>query len=251
MITWLYPLIMLVAIAAGAWLLRTSQRGLELATHDKIAIGVGAFCGAMIGAKLPFALSDWEGLRSGTVWFSNGKTIVCGMVGAYGGVELAKWICGIRVKTGDTFAVPAAVAVAIGRLSCFAAGCCFGTPTTLPWGVHFPLADGGQLARHPTQLYESAFHLTIAWLMTVLRQHEIWRGQLVKFYIISYLAYRWLTEFVRPEPSLWLGMTGYQWFAVAVIPIFGWLWWRDAKRTPIDERQQLPPNWPPTSPPAP
>ncbi len=225
---WLYPLIMLVAVTVGALLLRVSQRELSLKASDKIAIGLGAFCGAMIGAKLPFALTDWDGLRSGAVWFSNGKTIVCGMVGAYFGVELAKWISDIRIKTGDSFAVPAAVAVAIGRLSCFAAGCCFGTPTALPWGVRFQLADGGLFARHPTQIYESIFHLVIAWLMAALRQQGIWRGQLVKFYIISYLAYRWLTEFIRPEPKMWLAFTGYQWFALAVMPVFAWLWWRDA-----------------------
>lgn len=230
MTTWLYPLIMLAAVAVGALLLRGSQRELSLKSSDKIAIGLGAFCGAMLGAKLPFALMDWDGLRSGAVWFSNGKTIVCGMVGAYVGVELAKWICEIRIKTGDSFAVPAAVAVAIGRLSCFVAGCCYGTPTTLPWGVRFQLADGGLVARHPTQLYESMFHLLIAILMAVLRQQGIWHGQLVKFYIINYLVYRWLTEFIRPEPKMWFTLTGYQWFAIGAIPIFAWLWWRDSRQ---------------------
>lgn len=230
MINWLYPIIMLAAVTVGALLLRFSQRDLTLRSTDKIAIGLGAFCGAMIGAKLPFALTDWEGLRSGTVWFSNGKTIMCGMVGAYFGVELAKWICETRVKTGDSFAVPAAVAVAIGRLSCFVAGCCYGTPTNLPWGVRFQLADGGQLARHPTQIYESLFHLLIALLMAALRENGIWRGQLIKFYIISYLAYRWLTEFIRPEPQLWLNLTGYQWFSMVFIPVFAWLWWHDARK---------------------
>ena len=228
--TWLYPLIMLLALTMGALLLRLSQRDLALKASDKIAIGLGAFCGAMIGAKLPFALTDWDGLRSGAVWFSNGKTIVSGMVGAYFGVELAKWICGIRIKTGDSFAVPAAVAVAIGRLSCFVAGCCYGTPTTLPWGVRFQLADGGLVARHPTQIYESIFHLVLALLMAVLRQQGIWRGQLVKFYIICYLIYRWLTEFIRPETQLWFAFTGYQWFAIGTVPIFAWLWWRDSRQ---------------------
>jgi phosphatidylglycerol---prolipoprotein diacylglyceryl transferase len=196
--------------------------------EQKIAIAIGAFCGAMIGAKLPFALTDWEGLRSGVVWFSNGKTIVCGMVGAYLGVEVAKWIYQIRTKTGDSFAIPAAVAVAIGRLSCLTAGCCYGSPTTMPWGIRFLVADGGLVPRHPTQLYEFAFHLAMAIVMTIGQRQAIWRGQWVKFYIIAYLVYRWLTEFIRPEPVAWLGMTFYQWFAVVFVPVFAFLWWRDA-----------------------
>lgn len=226
-LSWSYPLIMLLALAAGWQLLRRSQTKIQLSAQHKLAIGIGAFCGAMLGAKLPFALADWEGLRSGAVWFANGKTIMTGIVGAYFGVELTKWIYQIRVKTGDSFAVPTAVAVAIGRLSCFVAGCCHGTPTNLPWGVRFQLADGGQTLRHPTQLYESLFHLTLALIMVSLQRKMIWRGQLVKFYILSYLGYRWLTEFIRPEPELWSGLTGYQWFAMAVAPIFALLWWHD------------------------
>lgn len=229
-----YPLIMLAAIGTGAWLLRRSQSDLRLSAHDKWPIGIAAFCGAMLGAKLPFALSDWEALRSGAAWFSNGKTILCGMVGAYFAVELTKWIYGIRIKTGDTFAVPAAAAVAIGRLSCFAAGCCYGTPTELPWGVRFQLADGGAVPRHPTQLYESAFHLSLALLMLWLGSRGMWRGQLMKFYILAYLVYRFATEFIRPEPTLWAGLTAYQWFALAVAPVFAFLWRRDAQRDTVD-----------------
>ncbi len=101
---WSYPLIMLASVVVGGWLLSRSQGGIPLQPAEKIALGIGAFCGAMIGAKLPFALYDWEGLRDGTVWFSNGKTIVCGLVGAYIGVEITKWIYRIRVRTGDSFA---------------------------------------------------------------------------------------------------------------------------------------------------
>jgi hypothetical protein len=92
--------------------------GLGLTPRQRLGIGLGAFCGGMIVAKLPFVLADWEGQVDGRAWFDNGKTIVFGLVGGYFGVELAKWALGIRVKTGDGFAVPVA-AVAIGRPACF------------------------------------------------------------------------------------------------------------------------------------
>lgn len=229
-IGWFYPLIMLAALASGWWLLRRQQSDMPLLPWQKFAIGIGAFCGAMFGAKLPFALSDWESLRSGAAWFSNGKTIVCGMVGAYAGVELVKWIYRIRVKTGDSFAVPMSVAVGIGRLSCFVAGCCYGTPTQLPWGVRFPAVD--QLPRHPTQLYESLFHLTMAGLLACLQRQGWFRGQLVKLYIMAYLVYRLASEFIRPEPQLLGGLTAYQWFALAALPCFALLWWNDVHGAP-------------------
>jgi phosphatidylglycerol:prolipoprotein diacylglycerol transferase len=222
-----YALVMLAAMVACSLLLRRSQAKLPLVWWQKLGLGIGGFCGAMIGAKLPFALADWDGLASGATWLADGKTIMCGIVGGYFGVELAKWTLDIRIKTGDTFAVPVAVAVAIGRIACFVGGCCYGAATSLPWGMRFARA-GDALTRHPTQLYEAGFHLAMAALLFDLQRQGRFRGQLIKLYILCYLAYRFLTEFIRPEPDVLWGLTAYQWAALALAPVFVYLWWRDA-----------------------
>lgn len=227
MVNPIYMLIMSAAILTGVVIARRTQAGLPLSPREKFFIGLGAFCGAMIGAKLPFVLSDWDGLVSGAAWFASGKTILLGLVGGYFGVELAKWLLGVRVKTGDSFAVPVAAAVGIGRLGCFHAGCCYGTPTDLPWGVVFPAVDA--LPRHPTQLYESAFHVAAAGVLYWLWRRRLFSGQLIKLYILSYLIYRFFTELIRPEARLTGGLTGYQWAALVLVPLFAWLWWRDAR----------------------
>jgi phosphatidylglycerol:prolipoprotein diacylglycerol transferase len=182
----------------------------------------------MIGAKLPFVFSDWNEFLSGASWFASGKTILCGLVGGYFGVEIAKWCLDLKLKTGDSFAVPVAAAVAVGRLGCFYGGCCYGTPTALPWGVVFPTVD--QVARHPTQLYEFAFHVACAVVLAALRRDGIFRGQLIKLYIIAYAVYRFATEFIRPEERIWGDLTGYQLASAAIIGLFAFLWRRDAKR---------------------
>jgi phosphatidylglycerol:prolipoprotein diacylglycerol transferase len=227
----IYILIMAAAVLMGIVLSRWTQSALPLTRQEKFFIGLGGFCGAMIGAKLPFVLADWDGFLSGAAWFSNGKTILCGLVGGYFGVELAKWMLGVRTKTGDAFAVPVAAAVGIGRLGCFHAGCCFGTPTSLPWGVVFPNVDS--LPRHPTQLYEAAFHLTAAAVLCWFLRRRMFRGQLIKLYILSYLVYRFLTEFIRPEARFAGGLTGYQWAALVLAFLFVGLWIRDANRMQI------------------
>jgi phosphatidylglycerol:prolipoprotein diacylglycerol transferase len=220
---------MITAIAVGATLSRRTQRGLQLAPYEKIGIALGAYCGAMIGAKLPFVFSDWQGLLSGAAWFSDGKTILCGLVGGYFGVEVAKWSLQIQTKTGDSFAVPVAVAVSIGRLGCFSAGCCYGTPTTVPWAVVFSQVD--QLPRHPTQLYESAFHFGFAMVLAWCYRRGFFPGQLIKLYIIGYALYRFASEFIRPEARQWYGLTGYQLASALLVVLFGWLWWRDVRQS--------------------
>ena len=217
---WTYAAIMASAIAAGFFISRHTQGRLSLGRLERFGIGMGAFCGGMIGAKLPFVLTDFNGLLSGRAWLDDGKTIMFGLVGGYFGVELAKWALGIRIKTGDSFAVPVAVAVGIGRLGCFSAGCCYGTVTSLPWGIDF----GDGLVRHPAQIYETAFHLTAAVALAVMLRYRMCRGQLIKLYFIMYFVFRFFTEFIRPEPKLWLDLTGYQWSAMAFVPLFVALW---------------------------
>ncbi len=50
------------------------------------------------------------------------------------------------------------------------------------------------------------------------------RGQLIKLYFIMYFVFRFFTEFIRPEPKFWLDLTGYQWSAMAFVPLFVALW---------------------------
>jgi phosphatidylglycerol:prolipoprotein diacylglycerol transferase len=228
-----YSLVMLAALVTCSLLLRRTQARLPLAGWEKLGIGLGAFCGAMIGAKLPFVFMSEVGFWDGRAWLADGKTIMCGIVGGYFGVELAKWILQVQVKTGDTFAVPVAIAVGIGRIACFIGGCCFGTPTNLPWGVHFSRVDSDPaVLRHPTQIYEAIFHFALAAMLFALQREGKYRGNLIKLYILCYLAYRFISEFIRPEARLLAGLTGYQWAAVGLAPIFIWLWWRDARLQP-------------------
>jgi phosphatidylglycerol---prolipoprotein diacylglyceryl transferase len=228
---------MLLAVGTGFLLSRREQRRLPIEPWQKVGIAIGAACGGILGGKLPFVIvdavfGDAGGLVSGTAWFADGKTITFGLVGGYLGVELAKWALDVRVKTGDAFAVPVAVAIGLGRFGCFTAGCCYGLPTELPWGVRFPaLGDPVGVLRHPTQLYEAAFHLTAAACLLVLKREGLFRGQLIKLYFLTYFAYRFATEFLRPELRVWGGLTVYQWTSLAMIPVFALLWWCDARTT--------------------
>jgi phosphatidylglycerol---prolipoprotein diacylglyceryl transferase len=201
-----YAAIMAVSILAALMLSARTQMPLPLTLKQRWGVRYAAFVGSMIGAKLPFVLMNPARLMEMSAWTENGKTIVFGLAFGYFGVEIAKYY--------------------LGRWSCFVGGCCFGSSTSLPWGVDF----GDGVPRHPTQIYEFLFHLTAAVILTQLQRKEIFQGQLIKFYFIIYFIYRFFTEFLRPEPRVGLGLTFYQLSCLVLIPVFSALWWHDSKQ---------------------
>ncbi len=186
---------------------------------DRVALAGAAFVGGVFGAKVPFAVGADP--ASETAWLADGKTIVTGLIGAYLAVELVKRVLGIRAKTGDTFALPLAFALAVGRWGCFFNGCCYGTSTNLPWGVDF----GDGLRRHPTQAYESLFHLALAGVLVVLTVRDLIPTHRLQFYLIAYASFRFATEFVRPEPVYALDLTYYQWASAVLAAGLVLQWW--------------------------
>ncbi len=223
-----YVAVMIASVVAGALVSGHTQRPLGLSRGQRLAIAAGALVGGTFFAKLPYLFGDLDALISGRAWLENGRTLTLGLVGGYFGVEIAKLISGVRVKTGDGLVVPVAVAVGIGRVGCFVAGCCFGTPTSLPWGVRFH--DG--VPRHPTQLYEAAFHLSAAVALHQLGERPVFVRQRIKVYFLAYFFYRFFTEWLRAEPRVALGLTLYQWISLGGLALFSALYAYDARRPP-------------------
>ncbi len=207
----------------------------RLPRQQRLLLGLSAFIGGALGAKVPFVLGASDGPFSPVAWLSDGKTITTGLIGAYLAVELAKWLMEIHVKTGDTFALPLACALVVGRWGCFCNGCCYGTPTDLPWGRDF----GDGVLRHPTQAYESLFHLGMAVVLWLLLREGWLRGQHLKLYLIAYGVYRFLTEYIRPEPISACGMTFYQWVSLILIVGMVAQWWLDRRPTATPVAQPL------------
>lgn len=204
-----YPLILLSGMTLAYVALRKRYTSSGLDEASRAAVGLAAFVGAMIGSKIPFLLTNQTQALGAWMWIADGKTILGGIFGGYLAVELAKFSLNLRERTGDYFALPVAIAVATGRLGCFVSGCCLGATTNVPWAVVFPSA-GDSLPRHPTQLYEVAFH-TAAVCILLVAEHKHWfRERRLTYYLLAYLVYRFFSEWIRPEPQVLFGLTAYQ-----------------------------------------
>lgn len=97
----------------------------------------------------------------------------------------------------------------LGRIGCFFGGCCYGSVTTMPWGVVFS-NRGEYIARHPTQLYEAGFlFLLFLWSLQSLykrvRQENlpgpstVVTGRIGGIYLLAYSCFRFMVEFLRDD----------------------------------------------------
>lgn len=96
----------------------------------------------------------------------------------------------------DLAALGIFVAHGVGRIGCYAAGCCHGITTDFFCGVHFPHVDG---IVHPTQLYESFALLTIFAVVSSFRKKIKIDGIIYTIYVMSYSVTRFLIELIRED----------------------------------------------------
>ncbi|MGI8732712.1 MAG: prolipoprotein diacylglyceryl transferase [Pyrinomonadaceae bacterium] len=148
----------------------------------------------------PLQLLSLDFLRSGGVFY--GGLIGAIVVGYFlmRRYKLPWW------KTADACAPGIAIGNFFGRQGCFAAGCCWGKPTTLPWGVQFTELGHRitgvpiDVHLHPVQLYESFAMLFVFLFLLWLHKRRRFSGQVILAYVLLYSVVRFAVEFLRADP---------------------------------------------------
>jgi phosphatidylglycerol:prolipoprotein diacylglycerol transferase len=150
------------------------------------------------------------------------KTVLGGIIALFTGMFLAKTWLRFNRPVLDTLAVALPLGMAISRIGCLMAGCCFGTPTNLPWGIQYDAAswayhvhlanglihlhEGTSLAVHPAHLYQVIGCLLIAFVVWKTRKQWKSNGNLFLFSVLCYAVLRFFVEFVRaPESDFFAG----------------------------------------------
>lgn len=216
-------------VAAILYYACTERASVPRHPHSWTILLSALFFGSL-GAKLAsVALNAPEFRTFGlTEFLYSGRSILGGLIGGWIGVRLVKKRLGITTRHGNAIAPAVALGIAIGRLGCFLASCCYGRPTTVPWAIDF---GDGQL-RHPTQLYESLFALALfVWLAHENRQHPP-PGRLFRQFVVAYCGFRFLIEFLRVEPRCCLGLTAFQVLSLSLIAwVLGAAGWTALRRS--------------------
>jgi prolipoprotein diacylglyceryltransferase len=234
----------------GVYLILRQRSKDFLSTPLRLVIVTAATIGATIGAKLLFIFEDpsmtLQHLHD-PVYLLGGKTIVGALAGGLIAVELMKRYIGIHQSTGDLFAIPLALGIAVGRIGCFLTGLTdntYGMPTSLAWGVDF----GDGIRRHPAQLYEAVFLLALvpllSWIIRQINSKVRFRpGDAFKFFMIAYMGFRLLSDFIKPYPRVALGLGTIQWACVAVLLYYAsdvWWWLRPVQGTVSASQSECP-----------
>jgi phosphatidylglycerol:prolipoprotein diacylglycerol transferase len=167
---------------------------------------------SLVGSKILMLFTEPEYRDNPMQWLSldflrSGGVFYGGLIGAVlMGYFLMKRYKLPWWKTADACAPGIAIGNFFGRQGCFAAGCCWGKPTTLPWGVKFTEL-GHEITGvptntylHPTQLYESFAMLIVFGLLLWLHKRKLFDGQVILVYALLYSAIRFAIEFVRDDP---------------------------------------------------
>ena len=225
-------------LLAAAYLL-----GLQLAIHRSrkagldagrvLDLGVYLVIAALVGAKLLLVGVNFDYFRSNPA-----EMLVLARSGGvfYGGLIAATLVAFWYIRrhslplwtTCDMFAPGIALGHVIGRLGCLAAGCCFGLPTTKPWGItfHDPFAALNvgtplNVPLHPTQLYEAGAELLILlFLLFTERRGRPFAGRTFWFYMLLYAISRFIIEFYRgDERGMIMGFSTSQFISLILAPL--------------------------------
>lgn len=204
-----YGLMIAVGFLVSLWFAVREAKRVGI-PHDRV-MDIGFYCifSGIVGSRLVYVLTNWSYFSSRLldvfkIW-EGGLVFYGGVIFA---LPAALWYAkrkGMAIwKTMDVWAPSLAIGHAIGRIGCFCAGCCHGSPAKgLPWAVTFThtetLAIKG-VPLHPTQLYESgAEFLNFLFLLLFLRPRKKFDGQLFWFYIANYAVIRFVIEYFRGD----------------------------------------------------
>ncbi|MBK5257246.1 MAG: prolipoprotein diacylglyceryl transferase [Vicinamibacteria bacterium] len=207
----MYGVLLVSALLAALWLAGRLAKKQGLDPQKVQDLGIASIIAGLVGAKILLVIVDFDQyraspralldvLQSGGVFYG----------GLLGGIPVAWWYIkkhGLPLlNTLDILAPAVALGQAVGRLGCFAAGCCYGTPSTTPWSVIFHSEDAHALVGvplgiplHPSQLYESLGTFVLMFVLLAVLRNRKFHGQVLSVYLLSYAVLRFTLEFFRGD----------------------------------------------------
>jgi phosphatidylglycerol:prolipoprotein diacylglycerol transferase len=211
-IRWYGVMIALAIIVVVLWTVWQVRRGARL-SYDTIftAALVGIPAGVII-SRLLHVIDLWGyySQNPGQIIGGAGLTIYGAVLGATLGIWAYSRFSKLNFAYfADVVAPGVILGQAVGRVGCTINGCCYGTPTTLPWGIVYTnpnsLAPLG-IATHPTTVYEIIYLLIIFGVVMSLKGRLKPDGSLFLVYLSLYSVWRLGIDFLREGTPFLFGL---------------------------------------------
>jgi len=189
----LFGIIAATSLIIGLSVLFAEFRRLNIPSKIAADLAFAVLMAAFLGARLLFIILNWGVYSEAPIkilLFWQGGLILYG--GILGGLFGGYLYC---LKTKQSFSRlcdPMGLAISLGlplsRLGCVAVGCCYGKPTSMPWGITFrnPCSFANPLGvpLHPTQLYEFSIGMAIFIALFIYRKRKTFNGEILLLYLI-------------------------------------------------------------------
>ncbi len=232
-----FGMMMAIGFLAAYWLTvrELPSKGIDIELSSNLLLFV--MIGGVLGAKLYFAIDmmfreggDFAGYffrRDGITWYG-------GLLGGIAAAAVASRFYRIDMRRlFEAGAVATAVGQSFGRIGCFLVGDDYGKASDLPWAVAFPNGAPPVLYPvHPTQLYEVAWLVPVAFVLYSRRKKS-------PFLFGEYMAAngfgRIFIEDLRVNPVVALGLTEPQWIGIGlmVAGVSFWIYFRNKDRAEL------------------
>jgi phosphatidylglycerol:prolipoprotein diacylglycerol transferase len=204
-----YGFMIMIGAAMGYFYLSTTvKRDLGIPADKIQNLAILLILAAFVGGKLFFYFEKpsyyfhppsnmLKGLRTGFVFYGSLLFVIPTTIWYFRKQKWPVW------PMMDRVAITACIVHIFGRMGCFFAGCCHGSPTDSIFGITFTdpasQADPLNTPLHPTQLYEILMISIILLILIQLMRHKKFDGQVFLSYIVMYAIGRSIIEIFRGD----------------------------------------------------
>jgi len=224
-VRWYGIMVALAVLTVVLWTLWQARKKGNVSYDTVLTAALVGIPSGVIFAKLLHVIDLWQ------YYIQNPGQIISGAGltawGAVLGAALGIWVYSRVSKLqfsylADLIAPGIILAQAVGRVGCTINGCCYGLPTSLPWGVIYThpnsIAPLG-VAIHPTQLYELIYNLIVFGILLTLRRRLKPEGSLFLIYLSLYSLWRLGIDFLREGTSFLFGLHQAQVISIIILAI--------------------------------
>jgi len=181
-----------------------------------------AAIGGIAGSKILFMLENFGDFLDdpiGMIFTGSGLVFHGGLIGGTLTVIIVLKRAGKNIgQYADIIGPLLLLGQGFGRIGCFFAGCCHGRVCDLPWAVTFPHASPpAPYPVHPTQLYEAGLNFIFFFVLFYYFRPRFRRHwQTFALYLVMAGTFRFLIEFLRVNPRVWLGLSSAQFTSIGL-----------------------------------